>query len=147
MELWRLYREAHGPGLDGRGGLFAAGRWHEIGSLAVYFGATPAIAVLEKLAHIDAAFLPDDLMLACYSVDVRTEQLRPVSATQLRNIERTRRLGVAFLKRGAACLLRVPSVVLPEESNFMLNPLHPEASSLRLKTTRSFSFDQRLLPG
>jgi RES domain-containing protein len=144
MNLWRLYREAHGPGLDGRGGLFAAGRWHEIGAPVVYFGATAAIAVLEKLAHVDSAFLPDDLMLACYTADISDERLQPLSGARLRNINHTRQLGAGFLRRGAASVLRVPSVVLPEECNLMLNPLHPDAASLRLKTRRSFRFDQRL---
>jgi RES domain-containing protein len=145
MNLWRLYREAHGPGLDGRGGLFAAGRWHEIGAPVVYFGATAAIAVLEKLAHVDSAFLPDDLLLTCYTTDIPVEKLQPLSAARLRSIKHTRQLGAEFLRRGAASVLRVPSVVLPEEDNLMLNPLHPDAALLRLKSKRSFRFDQRLL--
>jgi RES domain-containing protein len=144
MQLWRLYRKAHGPGLDGRGGLHAAGRWHEIGNPVVYFGATPAIAVLEKLAHVDIAFLPDDLVLACYEADLGEEHLPPQPAAQLHDLAFTRQKGVAFLQRAANSVLRVPSVVLPEESNLLLNPLHPEAQRLHLKAKRPFRFDPRL---
>jgi RES domain-containing protein len=144
MQLWRLYRKAHGPGLDGRGGLHAPGRWHELGSLVVYFGATPAIAVLEKLAHVDAAFLPDDLMLACYQADLGEELAAPLAAAHLHNLALTRKQGAAFLRRAASSVLRVPSVVLPEESNLLLNPLHPESRRIKLKVERAFRFDQRL---
>src|SRR5215831_6694883 len=60
-QLWRLYRAAYGPGLDGIGGTFADGRWHTRGARVVYFGATAAIVVLERLAHTDADLLPADL--------------------------------------------------------------------------------------
>ena len=70
MLLWRLYRQAHGPGLDGAGGLHAAGRWHELGSPVVYFGASAAIVVLEKLAHINPDALPTDLILTRFEAEV-----------------------------------------------------------------------------
>ena len=46
-----------------------------------------------------------------------------------------------------ACVLRVPSIVLPEQDNLVFNPLHPDASKLQPVDHRSFSFDGRLLQG
>jgi len=43
LRLWRIYREIHGPGLDGAGGLFAAGRWSKAGNRVVYFSDTPPL--------------------------------------------------------------------------------------------------------
>ena len=65
-QLWRLYRAEYGPGLDGTGGTFADGRWHTRGARVVYFGASAAIVVLERLAHTDPDLLPTDLRLACF---------------------------------------------------------------------------------
>jgi RES domain-containing protein len=143
MKLWRLYRAAHGPGLDGVGGLHAAGRWHTIGRRVVYFGASAAIVVLEKLAHIDPEVLPGDLMLGCFEGDTSVEDL--AGGFDIEDLARTRAYGEDFLKSQRSCVLRVPSVVLPEELNLVLNPLHVDTDRIRVVSRRSFSFDGRLL--
>jgi RES domain-containing protein len=144
MDLWRLYRKAHGPGLDGAGGLYAPGRWHALGRPVVYFGASPAIVVLEKLAHIDPQVMPKDLVLARFEADVAIDELAGPSI--LHDLALTRARGEAFFAGNAASLLRVPSVVLPEEFNFVLNPLHADAAGVRVRSQRAFFFDYRLLP-
>ena len=143
MELWRLYRAAHGTGLDGSGGLYAAGRWHELGKPVVYFGASPAIVVLEKLAHIDPGVLPGDLLLGRFEGDVSVEELGEFPDIQ--DTAKTRARGTAFLESRKACVLRVPSRVVAEEFNFVVNPVHPEAGRIRLAASRAFVFDGRLL--
>jgi RES domain-containing protein len=139
MELWRLYRSAHGPGLDGAGGLYAAGRWHDIGSRVVYFGAGPAIVALEKLAHIDPAIFPTDLVLARFEGDLSQEALTGFNFRDFHNLAKTRACGKAFLKSRAACVLRIPSVVIPEEYNLLVNSLHPDAANIRRIASRPFS--------
>jgi RES domain-containing protein len=143
MLLWRLYRQAHGPGLDGAGGLHAAGRWHERGSPVVYFGASAAIVVLEKLAHVNPDALPTDLILTRFEGDISLEELTDFYG--LNDLTQTRTRGEQFLKGKVACVLRVPSIVLPEEHNLVFNPLHPDASKLQPVDHRSFTFDGRLL--
>ena len=143
MQLWRVYRSAHGPGLDGAGGLHAAGRWHPIERRVVYFGASPAIVVLEKLAHVDPDELPSDLVLGRFDGNVSVEEL--VDPDDIHNLANTRARGETFFDSLSACVLRVPSIVLPEESNLVLNPLHPDAPKIRGVSQRPFFFDGRLL--
>lgn len=145
MKLWRLYRRAHGPGLDGIGGLYAAGRWHELGSRVVYFGASPGIVILEKLAHVDPAVLPDDLILSRFEGDVSVEEVLQSEVDDLHDIKQTRARGEAFLKAKTSCILRVPSILVPEEYNLLLNPLHPDAPKIQAVDHRDFTFDGRLL--
>jgi RES domain-containing protein len=144
MQLWRLYRLAHGPGLDGIGGLHTSGRWHRQGTRAVYFGASPAIVVLEKLAHIDPAMLPSDLILARFEANVSEEEVSH-EAGDLADPERTQARGDAFFREKTSCVLRVRSVILPEEYNLVLNPLHPDAANVKVAGERAFRFDGRLL--
>ncbi len=148
--LWRLYRAPHGPGLDGLGGLFADGRWHALGERVVYFGASAAIVVLERLAHADPGLLPADLLLARFEfpapvLETRVEELAALPANWIQDENATRRIGGRWLRQLSSCLLAVPSAILPEESNFVLNPEHPDASQLRLVAERSFTFDPRLI--
>ena len=143
MDLWRLYRVAHGPGLDGAGGLHAAGRWHRLGRRVIYFGATPAIVVLEKLAHVDPDALPGDLLLGHFAGQPSVESV--MEPLDLTDIDACRSRGERFLEGNRACALRISSVVLPEETNYMVNALHPDAAQIRLVSERSFYFDERLV--
>jgi RES domain-containing protein len=148
--LWRLYRTRHGPGLDGIGGIFADGRWHSRGERVVYFGGSAAIVVLERLAHTDPDLLPDDLRLACFEfpepvAQTRVEEFAPLPADWSHDENATRQIGSHWRQQGSSCLLAVPSAILPEESNFVLNPEHPDAKQLLVVRERSFSFDPRLI--
>ena len=149
-QLWRLYRAAYGPGLDGIGGTFADGRWHRRGARVVYFGATAAIVVLERLAHTDPDLLPSDLRLACFEFpepifSTNVEDISPLAENWMRDENATRRIGGQWWRERSSPLLLVPSAILPEEANYLLNAQHPEAKSLQLIRERSLTFDPRLI--
>lgn len=114
----------------------------------MYFGAGAAIVVLEKLAHLNPDTLPSDLMLGLFEADVSVEDIWPDTSKRVRELEdvdATRAVGQQWLAGGRSCVLRVPSVVVPEEHNLVLNPQHPQAGGLALATERPFAFDGRLL--
>jgi len=143
--LWRLYRARHGPGLDGSGGLFADGRWHKQGERVVYFGGSPAIVVLERLAHTDADLLPNDLRLARFEFSepvlvTKVEDFASLPARWDKDENVTRKIGSQWRQQGASCLLSVPSAILPEGRNFVLNPEHSDSQRLRLVHQRPFAF-------
>ena len=148
--LWRLYRTRYGPGLDGIGGTFADGRWHTRGARVVYFGATAAIVVLERLAHTDPDLLPADLRLACFEFpetvySIKAEDISPLPENWMRDENATRRIGSQWWHERSSPLLLVPSAILPEESNYVLHAQHPQAKPLELIRERPFTFDPRLL--
>ena len=150
LSLWRLYRAQQGPGLDGIGGLFADGRWHTRGERVVYFGGPAAIVVLERLAHTDPDLLPGDLQLAMFEFaepasDTKVEEFATLPAHWARDENATRQISGRWRQHGSSCLLTVPSAILPEERNFVLNPEHPDATRLRLVRARPFTFDPRLI--
>jgi RES domain-containing protein len=58
--------------------------------------------------------------------------------------EVTRDLGSAWLKRGSSVLLRVPSALVPETFNYLLNPLHPDARLFEIQDSFVYPFDARL---
>jgi RES domain-containing protein len=146
LRLWRLYPGRYGPGLDGIGGTFADGRWHRRGDRVVYFGLTAAITVLERLAHTDPDLLPSDLVLGSFLFDSDLGvEVAEVPDGWTRDEWITQRIGSDWVRSAKTCLLRVPSVIVPEESNAMLNASHADARALKLVSERPFSFDPRLL--
>jgi len=129
--------------------MFAGGRWHTQGERVVYFGGSAAIVVLERLAHTDPDLLPGDHQLARFEfpepvLETKVEEFATLPANWTRNKEATRGIVGHWRQRGSCCILAVPSAILHEESNFVLNPEHPDAKRLRLVRARRFTFDPRL---
>jgi RES domain-containing protein len=116
----------------------------------VYFGASAAIVVLERLAHTDPDLLPDDLLLGRFEFSRLTtfadlSQVGALTEDWAHDEGPTRRLGGSWLRDRSSCVLKVPSAILPEESNFVFNPRHPDAQQLHLVRERPFAFDPRLV--
>jgi len=148
LRVWRIYREIHGAGLDGTGGLFAGGRWSKRGHRVVYFSDSPSLAVLEKLVHLDPDFMDDDYLLGAFEIEVTAavvEQLTEFPVNWRREVASTAACGARWLTANTGSLLSVPSAIVPEQRNFLLNPVHPDAMHLRAKQERRFQFDLRLL--
>ncbi len=151
MRLWRISNHAD---LSGEGGRLAAGRWNYLGRRVVYLAEHPALALLETLVHLelDAEDLPDRYRLLTVEApdDVSIAEL---SAGQLdrdwpdwrSNAETTRSLAEGFFADAQHALLRMPSALVPEARNAMLNPAHPDARQFRIVSDVSAAFDPRLL--
>jgi RES domain-containing protein len=138
--------------LEGRGGLFASGRWHTPRRLIVYTSESLALASLEILVHCDLDLVPADLMAIEILVpdDLRLTKL---SASKLpRNWRKypapssLQKLGNAWLDAAGTCVMRVPSAIIPTESNFLINPRHADIRKLKVLQKFDFRFDPRLMP-
>ena len=75
----------------------------------------------------------------------KVEEFATLPASWNQDENATRRIGSRWRRQGSSCLLAVPSAILPEESNFVLNPEHPDAKRLRLVRERPFTFHPRLI--
>ena len=154
MRLWRLSAAAYADRFDGGYGLEYAGRWNEPGRLVTYCATGPALCVLEKLVHVEeAGLLPDDTMLIRYDVpeDLPVEDsLIADLPDDWRGDQRvTRSIGNAWLDRVSACLLRVPSVIVPipdaDDRNVLINHRHRDVARITISGVGKFAFDPRLL--
>ena len=150
MRLWRIVRAPY-QSLDGGGARLNGGRWNSEGNAVVYLAATPSLAILELLVHVDVEDLPSDLILLGVDVpdspdvpEIRVEELPPDwNAVADHPACRTR--GDAWIASSASLLLRVPSAVSPRERNYVLNPAHPDATRATVASSEPFTFDRRLL--
>lgn len=149
MLFWRISNYAT---LDGTGGLYVSGRWHTRGRPVVYCTWHPSTALLETLVHleIDAEDRPNHFQL------LRIESPQALSLERLEesalpagwrtNLAATQQLGDEWLISRRTLLLEVPSALLPETWNLVLNPLHPQASQLRITRIYYEPYDPRLIP-
>lgn len=140
MRLWRLAREAHSA-LDGEGARMFGGRWNSPGRPAVYCAGSAALAILEVRVHLDLPLdlLPEDYRLFMIETGDAGLEDAPAQAVEI-----ARAFGDGWLASGRSAILRVPSVILPEEWNVLINPLHAQAQQIQVVSRRPFQFDSRL---
>lgn len=146
-DLWRI---SNHRSLDGEGGRRFSARWHTSGAPIVYLAASPPGALLEILVHLELTetALPPTYTLLRVAVptDLQIPTLKVPSGTAWKSDATiTRKLGDTWLKSQRTALARVPSAILPDTWNYLLNPLHPEASKIKIAATTSGILDPRLL--
>lgn len=148
MKLWRISNYAD---LQGKGGLKAAGRWHNRGIPIVYLSESPALAMLEVLVHfeLDLSEIPEtyQLLEVDYSKRTGMSHLHKnyLPAYWREDLELTRAIGDEWLMGSSSLLLRVPSAVVPHSYNYLFNPRHVLASDAEIISARRHPFDARLI--
>jgi RES domain-containing protein len=139
MLAWRLCREAFAD-LNGEGARLYGGGWNSPGRPMVYTASTAALAVLEVRVNLDLPLdlLPDDYVLV-------TVDLSDLAIEDIATLPPDRRMaGDDWLAAGRTPVLRVPSIIVPESPNLLLNPTHPYAARAKIAGKRPFQFDSRL---
>lgn len=150
MIVWRITRKRH-RGLDGEGARLNGGRWNAEGVAVGYTSTTLALAALEYLAHVDPEDVPADLVAVRISIpdDLRQERVQasdlPADWKEVLDHPACVRCGDAWAKGTRTAILRVPSAIVPEEENVLINPEHADAERIAIEHIRSFVFDPRLL--
>ncbi|MDZ4793379.1 MAG: RES family NAD+ phosphorylase [Bacteroidota bacterium] len=151
MELYRISQENFAEDLSGNGARLFGGRWNSEGFYALYAASSRSLALLETLAHTPAKMLqqkkymlvslsvPDSL--PAQEVDIKKLTMG-WDAPDIRPF--TKKTGDVFLLGKKNLLLTVPSVLMPEENNFVLNPLHPDMKKVKIIYSRSIRFDKRV---
>jgi RES domain-containing protein len=147
MVLWRISNYAT---LDGAGGLYASGRWHSRGRPVVYCTWNPATALLETLVHleIDAEDRPERFQLLKIEGPDRLSMKR-VDPGELpddwaTDVLATQAVGNEWLSSMRTLLLEVPSALVPETWNLLINPQHREFHRLKIAARYEHAFDSRL---
>ena len=127
------------------------GRWHSRGRRVVYCAQSPAAALLEILVHfeIDIQDLPVRYRLlkieAPDDVQVERVSIDDLPTNWPQRAEVTRELDDRWLVKGSAPLLSVPSAIVPETFNTLLNPAHQDAKRIVVVQTGEHAIDPRLL--
>jgi RES domain-containing protein len=134
---------------DGEGSFLFGGRWSSIGTRVCYAATHRSLAILEYRVHIDLALLPDDLVIATLEVPdeiaIAPTPTLPEDWKEYPAPASLRRIGDRFIAEAQASLMLVPSVLVPQENNVMLNPVHPDARKMiRQRRLVPFLYDSRL---
>ena len=149
MRVWRLASARHAA-FDGEGARLAGGRWNLRGTPVVYASDSLALAALEYLVNVDPETAPGDLAalraavpgevtVKILAVDGLPRNWRSFPAPPELAV-----LGTRWAESLETAVFRVPSVVVPQESNFLLNPRHPDFAKIVSQAPIPFAFDSRV---
>lgn len=148
-EAWRITREKYAAeAFSGEGAAKMGGRWNSRGIAVVYASASRSLAALETLVHVNP---PMSLQYAIIRIEFIPELVEHITARLPADWRSspapvsTRKLGDAWAREGRSAILAVPSIIIPDETNYLLNPAHPDFRKIRIGKPAKFIFDARLL--
>lgn len=150
-QAFRIVREAYvATAFTGEGAALMGGRWNSPGARVVYTSATASLAALETLVHLNPALHFKYLIFPIEFDERLVEKVPPANLPAGWRDEppppATKRLGDAWVKQARSAVLELPSVIIPGESNYLLNTLHPDFKTIIIGKAEDFSFDSRMGP-
>ena len=151
MRVWRIIPKLHlSQAFDGEGARRFGGRWNRLGTRVVYTSATLSLAALEFFVSLDRDTEPDQLV--AISADIPNDMR--IGHIEVSNLpkgwrsypvpEELQDLGTAWAASASTAVLVVPSAVIPDERNYLLNPAHPDSKRFFLNKPEAFHFDPRM---
>jgi RES domain-containing protein len=149
VRVWRIAPAAHAA-FDGEGARRHGSRWTPRGLPAVFTSATLSLAALERFVHVDPDLEPTDLLAIPLEIPDRVA-IEVVSVEHLPEGWRTfppppalAAIGERWFRASSTPVLSLPSVVIPQERNFAVNPAHPDFARILVGRAEPFTFDPRM---
>ena len=150
MIVFRLSHTEYCNDLSGKGASIYGGRWNSKGKSLLYTSDSRALCITEVAVHTPLGIVPVDYSLGIIEIP-DTSMIQEISLGQLPDDWKsfphsasTQLIGDQFIRDRKKLILKVPSAVVPGEYNYLINPAHPEFSTITLLRTEPFIFDERL---
>jgi RES domain-containing protein len=150
VRVWQLSpKKRASTAFSGEGTRLVGSRWTHQGLAGVYTSESIALAILESLAHMEVSHPPPHVIIpADLPGDMVIEEVDPGQLSSdwyvTPALPLLRDIGTDWLRSQRTAVLKVPSAIVNDESNYLLNPLHPEFARISIGEARNFTFDGRL---
>jgi RES domain-containing protein len=150
MIVFRLCRKQYASDLSGRGSEISGGRWNGKGFAALYTSSSRALCTIEIVVHVPAGIIPKDYEMVSIEFPddavVKTIPSKDLPDSWNNNpiTINTQRIGNTFLSEQKALVLKVPSAIVKDEWNYIINPHHKDFHQVKVLNTEPFAFDMRL---
>lgn len=150
MIVYRICNKLYANDLQGIGAKMYGGRWNNVGNAVVYTSSSRALAALEVLVHLPSTTLKK-LDFTVVSIEIPENSVEEIFYDDIKRDFQINRFSTYFknigdnwLRENSSLLLKVPSVVIHEEMNYLINPNHKDFNKVKLTETKLFRFDDRL---
>ena len=150
MRVYRLSKRKYANALSGKGAALSGNRWNSKGTEIVYTAESRSLAMAEVVVHLTLATLPSDYVMM--EIDVPdTIKIKVLDIAKLDfpwNVhpphKQSQKIGDRFIASMQACVLKVPSVVVQRDFNYLLNPFHSDFKDIKIVNVSDFLFDKRI---
>jgi RES domain-containing protein len=151
LSAWRVDKAKWArSSFDGAGAATEGGRWNSAGIRVVYASANLAMAAQEKYVHLPKP-VPDSMQFVKFRIRFDAALVTQVAASKLPANWRvapptveTQKIGDDWALANESAVLAVPSAIIPEEVNYLLNPAHPDFKKIVVENPSPFTFDYRM---
>lgn len=147
MLVYRIVLDKWATSLVGSG---RAARWNSNGRFMLYTASTRALACLENLAHrrsVGKDELYKTVIIRVPSTlnikEIKKEVL-PINWMEFSHYRECQLMGDRWLDQQESVVLKVPSAIIPEEYNYLLNPQHSDFKRIKIQLIEDFVFDERI---
>ncbi|MVN23478.1 RES family NAD+ phosphorylase [Mucilaginibacter arboris] len=150
MKLFRLAKSKYSRDLSGRGAEKAGGRWNSKGTPILYTAQSIALATTEIAVHVPLGILPKGYVAITYELPEQVTILElkpdewPADFKSIPHSHSTQVIGDEFIAHKKALILKVPSVVVQGDFNYLINPNHPDLEKVVIIAAEPYEFDERL---
>src|SRR6187431_27969 len=148
MIVYRISNSLYSSDLSGTGAKLNGARWNSKGIPMLYTTEYISLALLEMLVHTQFTDYAIGLDLVYIqfpdNADIKEITLPKLKANWIEDDDYTKFMGDEFIKSKLHLILKVPSAVVQEEHNFIINPVHADFKKIKISKTKSFRPDKRL---
>lgn len=149
MIVYRVSKKQFAADLTGEGARLFGGRWNHIHTGCLYTSASRALALLEFSVNVNRMLAPKSLSLV--AIEIPEKNILKLQITDLPENWQdvpvpgsTRDYGTGLLRKAQHIVIAIPSVVVPEEYNYLLNPLHKDHGKIRIMAISELGYDGRI---
>jgi RES domain-containing protein len=150
MIVYRISNSLYSNDLSGSGSAKYGGRWNSKGHAMLYTSEHISLAVLELVVNFNQADSPlrqhyHLIEIIIPDTDYIELRLSELKKDWTEDMHYSQYIGDEFLASNANLILKVPSAVVPEEHNFLINPSHRDFRRINIKQADIYQFDRRLI--
>ena len=153
INAYRITKAKHGESaFDGEGAKKYGGRWNSPGTSMVYTASHLSLAIVEILAHLKVEkvirekYVYFELEFDDMLIKTPPRSALPANWNEDPAPSSTQHYGDEWVTSDESPVLKVPSVIVDIEYNFLLNPLHTSFKEVKISPAKKFELDSRLLP-
>lgn len=149
MIVYRVGTSRYANDLTGEGARLYGARWNHRGIACLYTSESRALAVLEYTVNVNIINIPRALSITTLEIpgnriELFTEAQLPGNWKEAPAPASTKDFGTRLLQAAASPAIKIPSTVIPDEFNYLLNPLHPDSRYFNILDVRDFVYDVRI---
>ncbi|MFT3981389.1 MAG: RES family NAD+ phosphorylase [Ferruginibacter sp.] len=149
MIIYRIANSLHSQDLTGTGAKLFGGRWNSAGVPMLYCSQHISLAVLELMVHSRLR----DYYINLDLLEIKVPDMASIPEISLGKLKTSwekdagysQFIGDEFIRNNQSLILKVPSAVIQQEYNFLINPLHNDFKKVKIAETKEFVTDERLL--